>query len=152
MFAATDKTSSTQYLATIPHDKFNCGQRYMYSLDATLVPTSGGLKGFDLTIDQNGVCPESEDYITFEIAAGPPSGSGVSGIVANQDVLLYVNPQFPQGSVTADGVDFSDPSNINSLEFTLITKLPETQSIFGLTVYVDDEGWTCTIVWWIGRI
>jgi len=150
VFAATENTTSSQYLATIPHDKFNCGQRYIYSLDDTLIPTFGGLKGFDLTINKTGVCPESEDYITFEIAAVPPAGSGVPGLV-NEDVLLYVNPQFPNASVTADGVDFSNSTNIDSLEFTLITELPETGRVSGLTVYVLDAEWTTTGVDIISR-
>ena len=141
VFAATEQTSSGQYLSTIPHDSFNCGQRYVYSLDDTLVPTYGGLKLLNLTLDTNGICPESEDFITFEVTQTPPAGSGVPGL-SGQDTLLYVNPQYPHDSVTADGVDFGNANNIDTFTFRLISTLPATGSIDDLTVYLLDGGWT----------
>ena len=145
VFAATTASNTVgQYLSTIPHDSFNCGQRYMYNLDETLVPSFGGMTRFDITTDITGVCPESEDYITFEIARAPPTASGVPKIIPDLDTLLYVNPQFPRGSVTSDGVDFSDASNINSIQLRLITELPETGQINDIRVYMFGTGWTET--------
>jgi len=140
VFAATENTTSSQYLATIPHDKFNCGQRYIYSLDNTLVPSYGGLKGFDLTIDQNGVCPDvQEDYLTFEIT---PSIGITSLLAPSQEVLLYVNPQFPRGSVTAAGVDFSNATNIDTFSFTLISPPAQLGGANGIRVFTLDGGLT----------
>jgi len=71
VFSATEESPVYgQYLATVPFDQFNCGQQYIYSLDDTLIPTFGGLAGFKLTIDSNGVCPDvQEDYLTFEVVS-----------------------------------------------------------------------------------
>ena len=141
VFAATEQTSSGQYLSTIPHDSFNCGQRYVYSLDDTLVPTYGGMTRFDITTDITGTCPESEDYITFEVTSAP-TAAGVPKILSGQDSLLYVNPQYPRGSVTADGVDFSSAGSVTSIQFKLITSLPETENIDDIKVYIFDTNWT----------
>ena len=66
------------------------------------------------------------------------------GKLVGFDTLLYVNPQFPRGSVTGDGVDFSDSTNIGSLEFTVISALPKFGGLAGFRVYVFDADWTTT--------
>jgi hypothetical protein len=142
VFAATGQFGNTQYLATIPIDKFNCGQQYMYSLDETLTPEFGGLSRADFSLDQNGVCPESEDYLTFEITSVPPVGIPT---LSGEDILLYVNPQYPRNSITATGVNFGDSANIHSFNYTLISKLPKTNSTDDLTVYLQAGGeWSTT--------
>jgi len=142
VFAATNASSkSSQYLSTIPVDKFNCGQRYVYGLDETLVPPYGGLTLMNLTVDANGVCPESEDYITFEIAP-VPTAPGVPHALEDVATLLYVNPQFPQDSVTADGVNFGSPTNVNFTQFRLVTELPETEKIEDIYVHIFGKAWT----------
>ncbi|MGH9909916.1 MAG: hypothetical protein ACRD32_04685, partial [Nitrososphaerales archaeon] len=146
VMAATENSTSMQYLATQPFDKFNCGQQYIYGIDETLVPTFGGMSRTEFRLDQNGVCPDSEDYLTFEIAPVPPIGAGTPGL-GGQDILLYVNPQYPRNSVTGVGVDFSNSSNIDSFNYTLISPLPETNSTDGLTVYLRAGAtWSTTSV------
>jgi len=49
--ATEESTVYGQYLATTPFDQFNCGQQYVFGLDDTLIPTFGGLSGFNLTIN-----------------------------------------------------------------------------------------------------
>jgi len=152
VFAATETLSrSNQFLSTIPVDKFNCGQRYVYGLDETVIPFYGGLTLMDLTVDANGVCPESEDYITFEIAIEPPTGSGVPKTISDRNTQLYVNPEFPQGSVTADGVDFSSAANVTSVQFRLVTGLSVTENIDDIEVHIFDTDWTRTGVDIISR-
>ena len=137
------ESPSGQYIATQPVDRFNCGQQYVYNMSESLVPSFGGITRAEFTLDQNGICPDSEDYITFEIASVPPAGSGAPGLVG-EDILLYVNPQFPNGSITGIGVDFSNGANIDSFNYTIISELPETGDINGLTVYLDNGGWSTT--------
>src|SRR3989304_2079553 len=125
----------------MPVDRFNCGQQYVYNMSENLVPSFGGITRTEFTLDQNGICPDSEDYITFEIASVPPAGSGAPTL-SNKDILLYVNPQFPNGSITGIGVDFSDSSNIGSFNYTIISKLPQTENTNDITVYLDNGGWS----------
>src|SRR3990172_6784515 len=135
---AATQSASRQYLATQPFDKFNCGQQYIYGMDETIVPTYGGMTGFDLTLDAAGVCPDVQDYLTFEVAQVPSTGIP---LLYGQDTLLYINPQYPR--ITSAGVDFSDSSNIDSFTFTLISTLPETGLINDLTVYLQaGAGWS----------
>jgi hypothetical protein len=130
---AVTESASRQYLATQPFDRFNCGQQYLYNIDNTLVPTYGGMAGFNLTLSTVGVCPSVQDYLTFEVAQAPLGLPTLPG----QDTLLYINPQYPNA-----GVDFSDSSNIGSFRLTLISPLPETGLINDLSVYLYNGGWS----------
>ncbi|MGH9910690.1 MAG: hypothetical protein ACRD32_08615, partial [Nitrososphaerales archaeon] len=138
VMAATEPTSR-QYLTTQPFDKFNCGQQYIYGIDKTLVPTYGGLRGFNLTLDATGVCPDVPDYLTFEVAKTPSVGVP---LLSGKDTLLYINPQYPRISINGTGVDFSNSTNIDSLTFTLISTLPQTGLVNDLTVYLYNGGWS----------
>ncbi|MEE8207877.1 MAG: hypothetical protein V3T88_02835, partial [Nitrosomonadaceae bacterium] len=143
IFTATDESPSYgQYVATQPLDKFNCGQEYVFELDESLVPSYGGMTRAEFTIDSAGTCPDAEDYNTFEITALPAPGSGAPALT-NEDILLSVNARYPQAT-TGMGVNFRDPSNIDSYNFTMISTLPETGNINNLTMYVQNGGWTTT--------
>jgi hypothetical protein len=133
VLSATEQSSSSQYLATEPFDKFNCGQQYLYGIDDTLVP-NGGITGFNFTLDVTGTCPGVQDYLTHEIATVPPAGSGTPGL-PDEDILLYINPQNP-----ATGVDFSNATNIDSFNYTIITSLGATANVNDLTVYLLNGG------------
>jgi len=139
VMAATEQSASGQYLATQPFDEFKCDPHYIYGIDDTLVPTYGGMTGFTLVIEDD--CFGSQDYLTFEIAQVPPAVSGIPAL-SGEDTLLYINPQYPRNSITGAGVDLSDSANIDSINFTLISPLPETGSIDDLTVYLYNAGWS----------
>jgi len=130
-----------QYLATQPVDSFNCGQRYIFPLDDTLLTSFGGIKKIDFTTFVNGTCTETEDYITYEIARTPPATAAPTlqnnGI--NQDTLLYINAQFPASLTNGAGFDFGNSTNIDSYTLTVVSEMPETGNINDLTVYIFDE-------------
>ncbi|RDJ30883.1 MAG: hypothetical protein DWQ17_07825, partial [Crenarchaeota archaeon] len=131
-----------QYLATQPVEQFNCGQRYIYSLDNTLVPTYGGIKKVDFTIFENGTCPGTLDYVTYEVASKPPIESGIPSITEKdptQNTLLYINARFPAELSNGTGIDFDNSTNTESYTFTVLTAKPETNNIDDLTVYTFDE-------------
>jgi len=141
IFTSLQNVTFGQYIATQPLDKFNCGQEYIFTLDDSLVPNFGGMTRAEFTLASNGICPDAEDYNTFEIASKPPLGSGVPSI-PGEDILLYINANYSQAS-NGMGVDFSNEVNIDSYKLTLITRqLPETGDINDLTVYVFKDGWT----------
>ncbi|WP_220463407.1 prealbumin-like fold domain-containing protein [Nitrosopumilus sp. b1] len=137
-----------QYLATQPVEQFNCGQRYIYSLDDTLVPTYGGIKKVDFTVFENGTCPGTLDYITYEVSSKPPIESGIPSISETdplQETLLYINARFPSELVNGTGIDFDNSTNIESYTFTVFAPKPQTNNIDDLTVYTFDESldaWT----------
>ncbi len=57
--------------------------------------------------------------------------------------MLYLNVRFP--GQTGEGVDFGDPANIDSYQFTIISNLPETNKTGDLTGYVNEGGsWNTT--------
>jgi len=144
VLTATEETAAFgQYIATQPIAQFNCGQRYIFSLDDSLVPSYGGMKGVDFTLAKSGTCPTTqEDYITYEIASNPPSISNAP-VLLGEHILLYLNVRFP--GQTGEGVDFGDPANIDSYQFTIISNLPETNQTTDLTVYVNEGGsWNTT--------
>jgi hypothetical protein len=148
ILTATPASSSGQYIATQPLDKFNCGQRYIFDLDETLVPSYGGLSKVDFTLSDTGVCPDGIDYVTYEVAPKVTSGAPA---LANEDILLYLNVQFPGQS--GDGVNFDSSVNIESYTMTLVSRLPETGNVNDLTVYVFDGGkWTTSGVDVISRV
>ncbi|KKL11473.1 hypothetical protein LCGC14_2545470, partial [marine sediment metagenome] len=150
IFTATGESATFgQYIATQPLDRFNCGQEYVFTLDDTLVPTYGGMTRAVFTIDSAGICPDVEDYNTFEITETPSAGSGAPTL-SGEDILLSVRARYPQ-QTTGMGIDFRDSSNIDSYNFTMITTLPETGDINDLTVYVQNGGWTTTGVDMLSR-
>ena len=136
VLSATPDSTYGQYLATEPFDKFNCGQQYIYGLHESLVPTYGGITDFNFTLSATGTCPETPDYLTHEIAAVPPVGSG-SPPLPDEDVLLYINPQNPGA-----GVNFRNAANTDSIQYTIITSLPVTGDVNDVTVYLENGFWT----------
>ena len=146
--ASTQDPTFGQYIATQPLDKFNCGQEYIFELDDSLVPPFGGMTRAAFSLNSNGLCPNVEDYNTFEIAPVPPLGSGAPPLVSNftqfvdEEILLYINAQYP--SINGQGVDFGNSANIDTYELTIISPLPETSNINDVQVYVlnNNDVWT----------
>src|SRR3990172_2075799 len=118
----------------IPEDVRNSFGLTQYDAGNFTETTFGGITRTEFSLDQNGVCPDSEDYLTFEITSVPPVGIPA---LSGEDILLYVNPRYPRNSITATGVDFSNYTNVDSFNYTLISPLPETNSTNGLTVYLQ---------------
>ena len=130
-----------QYLATQPVDSFNCGQRYIFPLDDTLLTSYGGIKNVDFTTSADGTCTATKDYITYEVSRTPPSTAAPTldnnGI--NEDTLLYINAQFPASLTNGTGFDFGNSTNLDSYTLTIQSAMPETGKIDDLTVYIYDE-------------
>jgi len=67
ILTASKEQFGTQFIATQPFDKFNCGQEYIFPLDNTLIPSYGGIIQTAFTLNSNGLCPDGEDYNTFAL-------------------------------------------------------------------------------------
>jgi len=144
VLTSTEQEVFGQYIATQPLDGFTCGKRHIFTLDDSLVPTYGGITDVDLTPFINGTCPRVEDYLTYEIQNAIPLGTGLPSLEASgidEDTLLYIRAQYPNAT-GAPGLDFSNSTNIESYTFKIISRMPETEKIADLSVYVYEGGWT----------